>query len=277
MAHIGKVITQLTYKLITDSKWRRRKKAYYYLYVQFSLKYLLFWKFLHIPLHHEKINEYNIQFFHYSIFLSLFEDMFLNDEYYVKLPKSPHIIDLGSEVGISTIYFKLMYPNASVDAFEPDPASYTLLKDNIYRNSIKFVETHNVALANNQGHLPFYVDSKVDGSLTMSLFPARQQKKIEVKVDKLSKYITQKVDLIKIDIEGAELSVIQDLVDSKKIKFIQNIIVEYHHHINKKQNNLADFIHLLESAGVGYQIKAKLNTPFEKNIYQDFLIYTYRT
>lgn len=276
MAHIGKVFFSSLIRLIKDRNWRSQKAKLFGNYCRFAIKYVVSWKLFHIPLHSETILKYKLHFFHYSIFLSLFEDMFLNDEYYVKLPKNPHIIDLGSEVGLSVTYFKSIYPNAKIMAFEPDPASYKLLTKNIKDNDMKKVTAHNVALVNKVGSMPFYIDPLVDGSLTMSLFAKRQQKKILVKVNRLSHYIKQKVDLLKMDIEGAELDVLADLAYSKKISLIDNIIIEYHHHINVNKNNLSRLLALLENARFGYQIQAKYSTPFQRKQYQDCLIFAYK-
>jgi FkbM family methyltransferase len=202
--------------------------------------------------------------------------MFLNDEYYMMLRNKPTIIDLGSEVGISTTYFKLMYPNSTILAFEPDPTSYRLLRTNIKQNNMKNVRAFNIAVSNKNATLPFYIDPQVDGSLTMSLYPTRQQKKVLVKVKKLSLFITKNVDLIKMDIEGAELLVLQDLSKSKKMRYINSMIVEYHHHIKEKIDNLSVFLDLLEKEGFGYQVRAKYPLPFKKEGYQDFLIFAYR-
>jgi len=235
MAHLAKVFFACLFRLIGNKNWGRRNIKYFLSYCRYAMKYIVYWKLLKIPLHSETILKYKLHFFHYSIFLSLFEDMFLNDEYYVKLPRNPHIIDLGSEIGLSVTYFKSMYPNARIMAFEPDPASYELLTKNIRNNIMKKVTTYNVAPANKVGLMSFYIDPSVEGSLTMSLFEKRQKKRIAVKVDRLSHYIKQRVDLLKMDIEGAEFDVLSDLSHSKKISLIDSMMMEYHHHIDTKK------------------------------------------
>lgn len=276
MAHIGKVLLNGFIKLLTDKKWRKEKYIFFLSYCKYALKYAVSWKLLHIPLHFEQIHGFKLKIFHYSILLSLFEDMFLNGEYYVKLRRSPTIIDLGSEVGQSVAYFAATYPNAHILAFEPDPASFTLLRQNIEVNKMKNIRAYNYALSDKVDSLPFYVDSQVEGSLTMSLYPTRQKRKITVKVKRLSSFLTRRIDLLKMDIEGAELSVVKDLVKSRKIALIGNMVIEYHHHIDPCINNLSVLLDLLERAGFGYQIQAKNPTPFEKRKFQDCLIFAYK-
>lgn len=276
MAHIGKVLLTNLYKFITDQKWRGKKCRFFFDYCGYAIKYIIVWKILHIPLHFEQIQSFKLKIFHYSILLSLFEDMFLNDEYYVKLRRNSTIVDLGSEIGLSVTYFKLTYPNAHILAFEPDPASFTLLRQNIDVNRMKNVKAYDCALSDKVGTLPFYIDSKVDGSLTMSLYPARQQRKITVNVKRLSSFLVGRVDLLKMDIEGAELSVLKDLVKSRKIALIGNMVIEYHHHIDPCIDNLSVLLELLERAGFGYQIQAKNPTPFKKRKFQDCLIFAYK-
>ncbi len=276
MSHICKTILTGFLHLLSG-KSTHRKNNYYLLYCQFAVKYLFFWKLLHIPLHSETLFGYKLQFFHYSIFLSLFEDMHLSDEYFVQLGKYPTIIDLGSEVGLSVFYFKSIYPHAKIYAFEPDPSSYKLLIQNIKRNNLKNVFSYNVAVASKRGLISFFVDPIVNGSLTMSLYPQRQQKKMKVAADRLSHYVKNKIDLLKMDIEGAELSVLEDLARSKKISLIKMMIIEYHHHIEIDKNNLSHLLSILEKARFGYQIRAKYKMPFQKRQYQDFLIFAYKS
>ncbi|NJO02692.1 MAG: FkbM family methyltransferase [Bacteroidia bacterium] len=44
----------------------------------------------------------------------------------------PYIIDGGANIGLSVLYFKQLYPQAHVVAFEPDPSLFEILQNNIH-------------------------------------------------------------------------------------------------------------------------------------------------
>jgi hypothetical protein len=92
---------------------------------------------------------------------------------------------------------------------------------------------------------------------------------------RLSEWITGPVDLLKLDIEGAEVAVIRDLEASGKLKFVRNMVIEYHHHIDKEKNCLAEFLGCIERNGFGYQLRASTPTGFRSRAFQDVLIYAY--
>ncbi len=111
----------------------------------------------------------------------------------------------------------------------------------------------------------------------MSLYQERlPRQEAEVAVTKLSQYINEPVDLLKMDIEGAETAVLNDLQKSEKLSLINKMIIEYHHHLEEDEDNLSSFLGTLESAGFGYQLQSKLSRPLQSKIYQDILIYAYR-
>ena len=55
----------------------------------------------------------------------------------------------------------------------------------------------------------------------------------KIEVERLSKYINQEVDFLKIDIEGSEVEVITEIED--KLHYVNNIFIEYHSFVNKSQ------------------------------------------
>lgn len=143
------------------------------------------------------------------------------------------IIDGGSNIGIATLFFKKCYPAAKIICFEPDPVSFKLLEKNMVVNNLSNVTLFNAALSDIKGKAQFYgqVDVGDPDTRGNSLLPAwglqRQTSSvIEVDAVPLSDYIQAPVDLLKLDIEGAEQKVLQALGD--KLALVKEIILEFH-------------------------------------------------
>jgi len=207
----------------------------------------------------------------------LYREIFVRQYYYFRARKdAPVILDCGANVGMASLYFKWLYPKALVRAFEPDPTTFRLLKQNIAQNNLD-IETHNCALWDREGDLDFYVDSNSPGSLLMSADGSRLNgEPIKVPARRLSEFIEGDVDFLKLDVEGAEHRILSDLVQSGKIGAIRQMLVEYHHRIGQRQSCLAEFLLILQQAGFEYQIHAALCPVSSKDVFQAMLIAAYQ-
>ena len=66
----------------------------------------------------------------------------------------------------------------------------------------------------------------------MSMIKSSQNNTIEfITAKKLSQYIDRKIALLKIDVEGAELQIMNDVMNSNKINLIDQLIIEFHPHL----------------------------------------------
>ncbi len=181
-----------------------------------------------------KIHKYDIGYTNKKEFDILKDEIFNQEIYKIDLnTDSPVIFDLGSHIGLSILYFKMDYPNAKIVGFEPNPNIFSLLEENIYCNNPKNVQLHNVALGNTDEVRDFYIDNQFDAFSTSGFKPNAWNGKqsttaIPVKTEKLSKYVNTTIDLIKMDIEGAEKEVLLELEASDSLKYIKNIIIECH-------------------------------------------------
>ena len=221
---------------------------------------------------------YKLNYLNYHVFQYLFHELFLDQEYYFATSnKSPLIIDCGSNIGMSILYFKLVYPNSRILGFEPGDDAFSCLEKNIRDNDLQSVEVNKKAVSGNEGKIDFYYDIENPGSLAMSTIQERMPKqKKEVDAVHLSKYITEEVEFLKMDVEGAELGVMQELDNSGKLKYIKQMAIEYHHHIVRDEDGLSALLRILENAGFGYQISSYLGRPFDHHQFQDILIYAYQ-
>lgn len=247
------------------------------------LQYLLLtvaFPILHL-LNLKKIRIYSLtlQGLEFGPVYKLFSENFVRNQYYfISSRKNPVIFDCGASIGDSLLYFKDLYPQSRVYSFEPDPETFSTLKKNIKNNHLKKVFTYNVALTDKKGITSFYVGDQT-GGMQMSLVKDRLSgKSIRVKTDTLISFTkkVKKIDLLKMDIEGAELSLLWQLVKSKEISKVEELIIEYHHHVGEQPDKFGEFLTLLERSGFKYQLDTSSVPLYSKGTFQDILVYGYR-
>jgi len=152
---------------------------------------------------------------------------------YVKnyLPKEGDVvIDAGSFYGIFAIYAaKLVGKKGKVICFEPEETNFKLLKKNIKINKLKNVILIKKGLWNKETILKF----KCHGADSrLAFFDKEEELCNQVKVtnlDKIYKDLSlQKIDFVKMDIEGAEIQAIEGAREIMKEKNIHFAIASYH-------------------------------------------------
>lgn len=197
-----------------------------------------------------------------------FEEIFIDDDYrFHTTNPNPRIIDCGSNIGVSVAYFKHLYPGSTIIAFEPEPAAFHALQRNIEDNGFTDVTAHHMALADHEGSVTLYA---TPGSLLSTMTDATAGEPVRVPAGRLSAHMgADPVDLLKIDVQGAELAVLTDLNDTGKFGLVHRLIVECHH----QTVGMADVLSLLERNGFGYQLGAHRGGDGEK---QDVLVFAHR-
>lgn len=134
--------------------------------------------------------------------------------------KGEIFIDIGAGVGAYSLNFCNNFKH--VIAFEPGEISFELLLRNIEANSIKNVEIFQVAISEKPGKIGLDKSGNpVNWSIVSPTVESEEVESAQLD-DILSKY--EFVDLIKIDVEGAELSVIKSA--KKSLSKLKNIIIE---------------------------------------------------
>lgn len=161
----------------------------------------------------------------------------------------PYIIDCGANLGLSVLYFKRLYPQAQITAFEADPDIYQILSENLSSQGINDADLVNKAVWNEDTVLRFYKEGGDAGRVANE---TDKQDMIEVPAISLKPYLQQEVDFLKIDIEGAEYTVLKDI--SEDLKRVKNIFVEYHSFVGQEQP-LDEILAILRNAGFRYYIE----------------------
>jgi FkbM family methyltransferase len=225
----------------------------------------------------ERIGDAVVHFFDYTSLLIMFMEVFIEQSYsFESLHPNPIIIDAGANIGIATLFFKTRYPTARVLAIEPEPASFAALRKNVHVNQLTDVTVENVALARERGAVEFH---HRPGSIVSSVFVGRGPKEHTsvVAAMPLSAYIDDRIDFLKLDIEGSETTVLEELANADKLKLVNQVVCEYHHHVDPERESLGKLLSLLEHNGFGYQLRAGLPTRhFVRDVFQDVLIYGYQ-
>jgi FkbM family methyltransferase len=136
-----------------------------------------------------------------------------------KFIKSSKIFfDIGANIGYySFLAAKYMGPSSQVHSFEPNPRMFTELQYNITLNGLNNIFPNQLALADKTGtgHLSHYEKGKeVFCSLSQRVFPGVVATGFdEIKISTLDEYVynnrVKQLDIMKIDVEGAELKVFQ--------------------------------------------------------------------
>lgn len=184
----------------------------------------------------------------------IIREVFMFGDYACKLDSTnPVIIDCGGNIGMTTLFYKRAFPAARITVFEPTARTFEALSANVA--GLADVEAVNAAVGGENGAVSFWELPGNPGGSTSSpdvfKIKSRNNDFVETKVRsvKLSEYIRDTVDILKLDIEGGEGIVVQDLVDSGKIHDVKNIILEYHYNRINFSNRLSSIVNNLETSG----------------------------
>lgn len=193
------------------------------------------------------------------------------------LGPNPNIVDCGANVGFATAWFAIRYPHSTVVALEPEPMALDLLRRNVAENSWTNVTIVGAAAHTHAGTSVLHMDADRPAHPRCSLLPQRMQgRTVEVRTVPLSDYIPagRRVDLLKMDIEGAESGVLAELDASGALSRIDRIAMEFHHNV-PGAGRLSDALTLIERAGFAYTIRARRHSA-SPTAFQNVMIYSGR-
>jgi FkbM family methyltransferase len=155
-------------------------------------------------------------------------------------------VDIGANVGYFTLIFaSLVGASGKVFAFEPDERIFPILKENVRLNNYQNINLDGRAVSDNNGRQRFFLSSHLSRS---GLIPHGNTKRItEVETLSLDTLKLGRVDWVKIDVEGAEASVLKGMKrtisENPDIRLIIEFIPE---HILSAGYNINEFFDLLE-------------------------------
>ena len=143
------------------------------------------------------------------------------------LPEEGTVVDIGAHIGLYTMFVSSASKNTRIFSFEPASDNYAMLKDNIARNSLDSVKAFNIAVSGQSGKKELFLSEDQAGH---TLHKKSEKKEIVDCVtldDIINDNDIQKITVLKLDCEGSEYDILDNLSDAGYDK-IERICLEYH-------------------------------------------------
>lgn len=163
--------------------------------------------------------------------LFVFHEIFIDDDYGVELAQAENIVDIGGNKGYFTLKMSELFPAAKVYSYEPEPNNFRNLQRLIEENNIN-ANAYNEGVSAESGKLELFINPKNDGG--HSLYDGISgTTSVSVDIVSLETVMNRlpegaKVDLMKMDCEGAEKEIILSITPEYANR-IENIYYEATH------------------------------------------------
>lgn len=162
-----------------------------------------------------------------------YNQIFINREYdFVARTPPEVIVDAGANIGLASIYLANRYPDAQIISIEPEQGNFDLLKENVapypHVTPVHAALWHRIERINlidpGWGNWGFVTGT---GQPSDGLPGDTRHTVMGMTIDKIMKdHGLTKIDILKVDIEGAEKEVFSDT--SSWIDKVASIIIELH-------------------------------------------------
>jgi len=182
---------------------------------------------------------------------SVVAEIFVNHDYKLadKVIASAQnaILDVGAHFGAFAVYCRALNPKVPIYCFEPEKENFKAFKNTAKINHFKNIIINNSAIGTKDGmaELKLSVDTHNHSLLINpeNINPETPTQKVNVSTldHVIKKYELTKIDLLKLDCEGAEFAIIKNL-DKETFTKINNIIMEYHDFDNNRHNDLKNIL-----------------------------------
>jgi FkbM family methyltransferase len=177
----------------------------------------------------------------------------------LNLPTEPVFVDVGANVGNVSFAFKSTWENAKIFCIEPSEINFKTLRLNMNNNEFKDTHLINQAVSNSEKNSIYLMKNLKEGALNKSIsnisdipYDLNGNVVDEVKNSKLdtvlSKFHLDRVDILKIDVEGFELEVLESAREVlQKTRYL-------HIELNFDDYKISDFFRILSTFEISCQL-----------------------
>lgn len=148
------------------------------------------------------------------------------------LPPGGVFLDIGAHIG----YFSLLAahtvgPRGKVHALEPNPSAFAALQRHLQENGVTNVAASQIALAEEQGVLPLYTPPAAEArDYNVTFLPRDGWNRVEIPAERLDTYLArervERIDVAKMDVEGAEPRVVAGGAESLRAGIVRHLVTE---------------------------------------------------
>lgn len=163
-------------------------------------------------------------------------------------------VDLGANVGYFTMLLAERFPQAHIIAFEPVQRTFQCLRKNA--NGYANVDVENMAISNFEGEAFMRVDEFDSQTSQLTRNPTRDVVRVGTLDEVLSQRHIERVDLLKIDVENAEKSVLQ--AAARTLANTRYLLIEINM-VDNSEYTFAELVSLLHSDAYSFQLLALRN------------------
>jgi len=204
-----------------------------------------------------KLSNFTISYLNSEEFHHVKREVWTEHCYYTELENpAPTIIDVGAHIGLTTLYFAKHFPTAKIISLEPNPITFKILEENVWQNRLEErVTCLQKAVSVQLGKQQFWTNPKTtDWQLNAGLNSTTWTNQplpnsVQVETITLSSLLHQPIDLLKIDVEGNELQLIQEA--QEQLLNVRQIFIEFH---PRDGNQLTELLELLQKHGFTYTL-----------------------
>lgn len=184
---------------------------------------------------------------------------------------SPLIVDAGANVGLATLFWQSSFPRPEIIAVEPCSLAYGCLERNV--GGRPGTTLLHKALWSVAGPVPFREHADDTSHIVPTEGPVDQGTVDAITLGSILAGCEREVDFLKVDIEGAEVDVLQEA--RSHLPRVRRLFVEYHQFAGRRQR-LAELLGLIEDAGFHYLVDASRRVPqtFARDATPESLLFT---
>ncbi len=176
------------------------------------------------------------------------------------MPADGVFIDIGANIGLFSLFVARLFPRARVFAFEPHPRLHRCIQKTAHDAKLSHLEAHQACVSRADGQIQLLINSNDSGGHTTDASQIRdseKQSELTVKAAALDRFVKDKnlgrIDVIKIDVQGAEWDVLLGAQESLR-RFKPKILVEMDNHRVVNADSQVQSIQKLFS-DIGYQVR----------------------